>query len=55
MPDPGPYDGLLAALENDFAAPVALGLAAVALIGITVAVVKWGIPQLLGFFKRIAR
>jgi len=54
MEDPTPFDGVLEAL-GDFAPQVITGLGAVVVIALTVVLVKWGIPQLIGFFKKIAR
>lgn len=54
MPDPGPYDAFTAGL-GPMAAALVIGLSAVALIGLTVVAVKWGIPQLIGFFKKTAK
>lgn len=54
MPDPGPYDDLLAAL-GDLVPPLVAGIGAVVLLGLGIVAIKWGVPQLIGFFKRIAR
>lgn len=53
-PDPGPYDSVTDALGEQIPLLVAaLGVVLVAALAIVF--FKWGVPQIIGFFKRIAR
>jgi hypothetical protein len=54
MAPPDPFAPLLAEL-GDFAPLVIAGLSAVVVIALSVVLIKWGVPQLIGFFKKTAK
>lgn len=52
---PGPFDSLTDALTTDFVPPMLAAIGVVVTIALGIVLVKWGIPQLIGFFKRTAK
>lgn len=54
-PDPGPFDSIVSELTTGFVPPLLAGIGSVVVVALGVVLVKWGIPQLVGFFKKVAK